>query len=324
MSDSVVKNNNGVAVMTTARLHMGFFDLNGGLGRKFGSIGVSLDHPATQLQAFKSDTFTVEGENGERALKMACQLAKTLNLQGGVHLNIQSIIPEHAGLGSGTQLALAVGLAMNKLYGLSLTIKDIALMTERGARSGIGLGTFAAGGVIVDGGRAEKTEIPPVIARADFPEEWRIILIFDHAKRGVHGAEEVEAFKTLPQFPADEAAMLCRSVLMQALPALAEQDLAAFGAAIKQLQERTGDHFAPAQGGRYASRSVAEVIEWLGHQGVTCLGQSSWGPTGFAVYPTEQAASSALIKLNDIFGEKKNLTFALCKGRNQGGLVYDL
>ena len=33
-----------IVVTTSSRLHMGFFDLNGGLGRRFGSIGVSLKH----------------------------------------------------------------------------------------------------------------------------------------------------------------------------------------------------------------------------------------------------------------------------------------
>ncbi|HEY0268804.1 MAG TPA: beta-ribofuranosylaminobenzene 5'-phosphate synthase family protein, partial [Methyloradius sp.] len=219
--------------MTTGRLHMGFFDLNGGLGRKFGSIGVSLSEPATELQAFKAADFSVEGLAGERALNMAKHLAASLGLKGGVHLNIRQLIPEHAGLGSGTQLALAVGLVMSELYGLDLTIRDIAMMTGRGARSGIGLGTFAAGGVIIDGGRAEKTEIPPVIARAEFPEEWRILLIYDHGLRGVHGAQEVEAFRSLPEFSAESAATLCRYVLMQALPALAEKNLHGFGLAIR-------------------------------------------------------------------------------------------
>lgn len=324
MPESLVESNHGVTVITTARLHMGFFDLNGGLGRKFGSIGVSLDRPATEIHAFKSKEFTLAGATGARAISMARHLAEALNVPGGMHLDVRQTIPEHAGLGSGTQLALAVGLAMSRLYGLNLTIKDIALMTERGARSGIGLGTFAAGGVIVDGGRAEKTEIPPVIARADFPEAWRIVLIFDDGHQGVHGAEEVEAFRRLPVFPAEEAALLCRSVLMQALPALAEQNLDAFGAAIRQLQERTGDYFAPAQGGRYASQHVTRVLAWLSAEGVACLGQSSWGPTGFAVFESAQQASQYQQQLQLQFADQGNLKFMVCQGRNQGGIVRDI
>lgn len=312
---------NGVTVLTTARLHMGFFDLNGGLGRWFGSIGVSLDKPATELHAWPSDTFSAEGKGAERAIKVARKLADRLKLQGGMHMQLQQIIPEHSGLGSGTQMSLAVGLAMNRLYGLDLIIRDVAMMAERGARSGIGLGTFAAGGVIIDGGRGAQTLIPPVIARADFPEAWRIILVFDHSQAGVHGAEEIAAFRKLPDFSADAAARLCRHVLMQALPALAEHDLATFGTAIRELQECTGDHFAPVQSGRYASKRVTAVLDWLGKNGVACYGQSSWGPTGFALFGSEAEAQVFMRNLQAQFAHETALQFMLCKGRNQGGTV---
>ncbi|HWU82548.1 MAG TPA: beta-ribofuranosylaminobenzene 5'-phosphate synthase family protein [Methylophilaceae bacterium] len=316
----------GVSVTTTARLHMGFFDLNGNLGRQFGSIGVSLEQPVTELVAMPSHTFTAEGAGAARAVKLARKLAQALDLRTdlGMHMQLKQVIPEHAGLGSGTQLSLAVGLAMNRLYDLGLIVRDVARLTERGARSGIGLGTFAAGGVIIDGGRGSQTVIPPVIARAEFPEDWRIVLILDQAKSGVHGAQEIEAFRSLQEFPADVAAMLCRRVLMQALPALAEQDLQTFGAAIRELQEHTGDHFAPAQGGRYASPAVARVLAWMAEQGVCCYGQSSWGPTGFAVVEDEATAAALMAGLSQAFADESSLTFMRCKGRNEGGLVRDL
>ncbi len=314
----------GVAVTTTARLHMGFFDLNGNLGRRFGSIGVSLDQPATELSAWRDKGFSAEGDSAERATKLAKKLAKAVNLQGGIHMQLTQTIPAHAGLGSGTQMALAVGLALGKLYDLKLNINDVAMLTGRGERSGIGLGAFAVGGVIIDGGRGKQTLIPPVIARADFPEAWRIILIFDHADSGMHGVQEVEAFRSLPEFPADVAAMMCRHVLMQALPALAEHDLASFGAAIHELQTRTGDYFASIQGGRYASPRVTEVLKWLSKQGVVCYGQSSWGPTGFALLASQNEAENMMQKLRVQFSHEAALGFMLCKGRNQGAVLKDI
>ncbi len=325
-----VKNNpvnnfsGGVTIATTARLHMGFFDLNGSLGRRFGSIGVSLDQPTTELSAWRADGFSAEGNEAKRAVKVARKLAKALDLQGGVNIRLSQTIPEHVGLGSGTQMALAVGLAMDRLYGLKLNISDVAMLTERGTRSGIGLGAFAAGGIIVDGGRGTQTLIPPVIARADFPETWRIILILDHTDNGIHGIEETEAFRTLPEFPEEAAAAMCRHVLMQALPALAEHDLANFGAAIRELQQRTGDYFAPVQGGRYASPRVTKVLKWLGENGVVCYGQSSWGPTGFALLATSDEAESMMQKLSAEFSNEAAIEFMLCRGRNQGAILKEI
>lgn len=313
----------GVSVSTTARLHMGFFDLNGGLGRRFGSIGVSLDRPGTALTAWRGGEFSAEGPGAERAVAIATRIGRALKLQGGMHMRLAEVIPAHSGLGSGTQMAIAVGLALNSLYQLGLILRDVALLTERGARSGIGLGTFAEGGLVIDGGRGPQTLVPPVIARADFPDEWRILLIFDAGHVGVHGAEETAAFRSLPPFPADVAAELCRRVLMQALPALAEHDLATFGAAIRELQERTGDYFAPVQGGRYASARVAAVLAWLAGQGLACFGQSSWGPTGFAVLADQAEAEHYLEALKARHAADKQLSFLLCRGSNRGGVLRD-
>lgn len=312
-----------VRVMTTARLHMGFLDMHGGLGRRFGSIGLSLEQPVTQLVATRADDFSAVGAGAPRAVASARLFAERVEGVRGVRLHVDETIPEHAGLGSGTQMALAIGTAITKLYGIPLSLHDVAALTERGARSGIGIGAFTQGGLLVDGGRAAGTVVPPVIARMHFPESWRVLLIYDHAGTGVHGSQEVEAFRHLPEFPAELAGELCRRVLMQALPAVAEQNLAMFGEAIHEIQCRVGDHFAAAQGGgRYTSHAVTHVLEWLRAEGVACVGQSSWGPTGFAVLGSAEEAAKMLAALELRYLGQSGLTFAVTKARNQGSEVH--
>jgi len=308
-----------IEVTTFARLHMGFFDLNGNLGRRFGSIGLSLDSPYTKLQARKHAGLSVQGPSAPRAEKLARIILSALQIKEGIKIELKQAIPEHSGLGSGTQMALAVGTAISKLYDIKLTARDIAGFTSRGARSGIGLGTFDLGGVIVDGGRGPDTITPPVISHLTFPAAWTILLIFDQSAQGVHGAQEVEAFKQLAEFPETIAADLCRRVLMQALPALAETNLRSFGQAIRALQEATGDYFSPVQGGRYASQAVAEVLNYLSGNNVECLGQSSWGPTAFAVFADETQSQLCLDQLQSRY-DGTALRFQLCKGLNQGSV----
>ncbi len=310
-----------VAVSTTARLHMGFFDLNGALGRCFGSIGLSLDQPVTEVCAAESEEITTEGPDSERALKIAVSICKLLNLEKGVHIQLRSSIPKHSGLGSGTQLSLAIGYSICKLFNLNTSLEELAVITDRGARSGIGVGTFQLGGVVVDGGRGASTILPPIISRLDFPEEWRIVLIFDHSHTGVHGEQEKQAFRSLPVFPSEVSSDLCRAILMQALPALIEKDLKLFGSAITLLQEKTGDYFSQVQGGRYASSKVGLVIEWLRKQGCFCYGQSSWGPTGFAIFADENEAGHAMNTLRVHFEHVHSLEFKLVKARNKGAIV---
>ncbi len=332
---TTANNNNNpaseISIKSTARLHMGFFDLHGGLGRKFGSIGLSLATPTIELSAQMSSQLQVEGITSveDKVASIAQQFITKNNLIGSVRFNIRQHIPEHAGLGSGTQTALAVGAAISQLYKLNLSTAQIAELTGRGGRSGIGIAAFDYGGLLIDGGRAARTNtslsklssnVPPLLARYDFPEDWRVLLILDASQPGIHGEVEREAFKQLPEFSESLAAHLCRYVLMQAMPAIVEQDLTAFGFAIQELQSHVGDYFAPAQGGRYASQQVGAVLQALQNMGVACFGQSSWGPTGFAVFENELEAEKHLQQLESMFLDS-HLSWKICSARNAGAEI---
>ena len=182
-----------------------------------------------------------------------------------------------------------MGLA--RLAGREVTAPEVAGLLERGARSGIGIGAFQHGGFILDGGSAADGAPPPVTARLPFPEPWRVLLIFDPAASGLHGSGESGAFQRLPPYTAELAGQLCREVVMQLLPGLATADLAAVGQAVGLIQREVGDYFAPAQGGRFTSAAVSEALAWLEAQGIAGVGQSSWGPTGFALLGGEAQAS---------------------------------
>src|SRR6266404_136638 len=272
-----------VTVIAPARLHLGFVDLNGGLGRRFGSLGIALAAPLTRVVARRHDGLAADGPEADRVLAYMRALAGRLDLGDGVRVTVEQAIPAHAGLGSGTQLALAIGAALSRLCGLGVDAEAVARLLGRGGRSSIGIASFAAGGVILDGGRGSADRPPPVVSRLPFPASWRILLIFDQRRSGLSGPAEREAFDRLPGFPPELAGRLCRLMLMTALPALAEADLDGFAGAVAQLQQATGDHFAPLQGGRFASPLVADVLAWLESQGLSGVGQSSWGPTGFAI-----------------------------------------
>ena len=75
---------------------------------------------------------------------------------------------------------------------------------------------------------------------------------------------------------------LCRLVLLGILPAVVEHDLISFGRAMSELQEHVGNHFSPAQGGPYARPAVESIVRYLEGEGLSGVGQSSWGPTIYA------------------------------------------
>ncbi len=312
-----------VTVSAPARLHLGFLDLNGGLGRRYGSLGLAIDSHATRLSLRRAETRRVAGPEAERAARHLDCLTRHLGLESAYELVIHEAIPAHAGLGSGTKLALAVATALRRLEGLPLDPTADALLLQRGIRSGIGIGLFEHGGFVVDGGRGDRTIVPPVLAHVAFPEDWRVILVRPLHGDGVHGPEEVAAFARLPPLDARAAGEICRLVLVKALPGLVERDLESFADAIAAIQEIVGDYFAPCQGGgRYADPGVAAIMAELRAKGARGTGQSSWGPTGFAF----TADSSEARRLCDAVRGNvaaAGLDAMICKGLNHGALVKE-
>jgi beta-RFAP synthase len=299
---------------------MGFLDLNGQAGRRFGSLGLGLNAPDTLIElAIGQQVFgSVAEEN--YVLKSKQAILAHANIDEDVSILVHHAIPRHFGLGSGTQMALAVGEGINQLFNLDLTLDEIASVTSRGMRSGIGIGTFASGGLVLDGGRGVDTVVPPIISQQHFPEDWTVVLIFDHQHVGMHGDEEVEAFASLKDAGKQQTEEVNHQIMTRALPAVKEKDLTTFGEAVSLLQAYTGDYFAPVQGGRYVSQLVAEVLNDLIEQGVSCVGQSSWGPTGFAIFENNEVAEKHLTRLKATF-QSPQLSWLTCKACNVAASV---
>jgi beta-ribofuranosylaminobenzene 5'-phosphate synthase len=312
-----------VTVSVPARLHLGFLDLDGALGRRFGSIGVAISDLKTRIAIEHASATRIVGAEGDRAERYLDVMRRDLALDDSYRVEVLDTVPAHSGLGSGTQLALAIAAGVRRLHGLPLDIVADAVRLERGARSGAGIGLFRDGGVVVDGGRGPTSAPAPIIARMPFPEQWRIVLILDPSRQGKHGPDERAAFETLPPFPGDAAAHLCRLLVMRALPSLAERDLAGFGSAIAEMQERRGDHYAPAQNGsRFMSPDVGAVAESLADAGGFGIGQSSWGPTGFA-FASSRADAERLAALARRHPNARGLDIRICAGLNRGAELVE-
>jgi beta-RFAP synthase len=310
-----------ITVSAPARLHLGFVDLNGSLGRKYGSIGLAVDTPATRLVVREAETFTATGTEAARAEKAARRFSGLYAPDRAFAVAVEEAIPAHAGLGSGTQLALAIGAAILKLAGHSASAHLLGEVVERGARSAIGITAFEHGGFIVDGGRGTSSHPPPTVVRLDFPEEWRAILVLDPREAGVHGEKETAAFKALPEFPESLAGHLCRLTLMRLLPGVVEHDLEAFGAALSEIQSIVGAHFAAAQGGApWSNPAVGRIVARLRDAGATGVGQSSWGPTGFAFVSNVAAADRLYSSLVEE-AKAEGLELKIVQGRNTGAVI---
>lgn len=307
-----------VSVTTFGRLHLGFLNLGAYPARQFGSMGVAID-------AFQTALTASIGEQSQALDSWVNAIVQrhlaAIGVQQAVNLIIQQAIPRHGGLGSGTQMALAIGVALNQLFAGTFTEAQIAALHQRGGRSGIGIGTFAQGGLIIDGGRGAQTIVPPIICRHAFPQDWHFLLITDNSSDGLHGQGEKTAFKQLrPQSQAATQA-LQQQLFCNGLPALIEQDFSAFSQFVGDLQAYNAEYFAPAQGGPYASTLVSQILYWLKLQGHRGLGQTSWGPTGFVLLPTRSAAVELQRQLLDRYEADTALGFIVAAAVNAPALI---
>ena len=312
-----------VYVKTPARLHLGLIDLNGDLGRMFGGIGVAIDHPNVILEAQRSQALTVSGEKAELTRDLAAWFLKAYKIKGGVAIDVKQVIPEHIGLGSGTQLALAVASSISRLFDVKASPYELAVAMGRVAQSGVGTGVFADGGLVVEAGK--NTQNPnhktiPVIFRQTFPDEWRFVVAIPNTKKGLAKEAETSAFKNLPPMPAAEVGKICRLTMMKLLPAVAEKDIESFGEALTQIQNTVGDRFAQAQGGRFSSSPATQTIGFMLENGVYGAGQSSWGPAVYGIVKNGEA-EDVRAKTQVFLDENVGGEVFVAKANNRGATI---
>jgi beta-ribofuranosylaminobenzene 5'-phosphate synthase len=280
-----------VFVETAARLHFGVLDLRGSLGRWFGGVGAAAPGPMLRLSARPAASLDVSGDSAERIADFARRFQSHYQVDAGVQLRVERSFPEHAGLGSGTQLALAVARALAEVHGIEAGVSELACAMGRGRRSGIGMWTFAGGGLVVEGGhRTDARGVAPLLARLPFPPAWRCVVAVPAPARGISGEAEAAAFADLPSAPVRDVERVAHLVLMGMLPAVADADIAAFGAALSAIQTITGRWFATAQGGTFALGQSEELVRRMAEWGAAGVGQSSWGPTVYGIVDGEDAS----------------------------------
>jgi beta-RFAP synthase len=253
------------------------------------------------VEATPSDELTVVGPDRERALAVAERCRDTLDGAPGARVRVIEAIPPHVGLGSGTKLALAVTTAVSALAGRSLDPPAMARTAGRGARSAVGLWTFAVGGLVVEGGRRGEVDEPaPLLVRHAMPDEWRCVLAVPAAEPGLSGGAEAAAFARLRPEP-DRSALISQVVLTALLPALVEHELDEFGAALSRIQTLVGEAFAPVQGGTFHPQA-APLVDALLRLGAAGAGQSSWGPAVYGVVGGQAEAEDVARRLEAELG----------------------
>jgi beta-ribofuranosylaminobenzene 5'-phosphate synthase len=298
-----------IVVTAPARLHFGMLDPVGLGARRFGGFGVGIESPRVVVSvgwargragSKSSDAVIVSGSQPDRARTFADRARSSFGLRGGVTVTVHEAIPPHMGLGSGTKLGLAIARGIAGLAGISASPEQLAEASGRGARSSVGLWTFAAPGLVIEAGVRDDRWISPKVARHQMPERWRCVLVLPLGAEGLSGVAEERFFGQLRESGHAEPS-ISRLVLTALLPGLLACDIEEFGAALNLIQREVGSIFAVQQGGVFHP-SAAPLVEALQALGVRAVGQSSWGPSVYGIVDGPELAGQIADRLRGTAG----------------------
>lgn len=306
-------------IETPKRLHLGLIDPSASLGRRFGSLGVALEG-GYRVRIVPHDKLEIRAnEEDMRTIRFTIDRMNQEFLTGFNYLvEVDNAIPRHIGLGSTTQLTLAVGLGIATLNGLKISVERLASLLGRGKNSGAGIYAFKYGGFLVDGGVGKG--IPPLIIREEFPEEWGFLLITPNVRRGLDEEEERPIMERVGG-ASEIAEKISHRVVLGLLPALKERDIKEFGKHLTQVQILVGKHFEKYQGGEFRE-DIKFIMEFL-KENTYGYGQSSWGPTVYGLinredYTTLKTKTQDFLKAHGI-GAQVELGIP----RNKGAITVE-
>jgi beta-RFAP synthase len=297
-------------VHAPCRLHFGMFGFGHADRPQFGGVGVMIDPPAVEVEISPAEQFRVTGALSARARQFAELAAAAWRLPNLPSCQIVVLAPsDHVGLGVGTQLGLSIAAGLRRWLQLpELPIEALAAAVGRAKRSAVGSYGFQLGGLIVDAGAiagASSMKTPgsdqsqamvnPVLPprlnrRVPIPSSWRFVLARPENRRGLAGPMETDAFARLPPVPEHVTGEICRITDEEMLPAVERADCSGFGDAVYRFGRLAGECFAAVQGGPFASPEIARLIDAIRENGIPGVGQSSWGPTVFAICPSRAKA----------------------------------
>ncbi len=285
-----------VVVKAPAHLHAGNIDLTGDLGRRYGTIGFTIDRPYTIVKVGRSERIEVKGEDAANATHYARAFFAKFKVGGGAKISVEQAIPRNIGMGSQTALALSIAAALSKLHDIRAGTEDLALALGRGTLTALGVYSFKVGGFIVDGGFRVKDKgktVPPLIFRYSMPKDLPLVVCTPREPIPEVlkiKAEEERILDQLKPMPRELSAELARTVLMQMLPALVEHDMEIFGKALTTFNRRLGGYWSDYQPGLYCHPLVEEGVRLMLNGGALGVCQSCWGPTFYGIVDSETKA----------------------------------
>ena len=309
-------------LFSPARIHLGFLELDQTLPRFFGSIGLTVSDFCFEVQISKSKNLSIVTEDKnlkKKAQEIFLKFKKKYNVNF-CKIIIKKIIPSHVGLGSGTQFSLTIGYLISKLNNLDVSIDEIAMFLNRGNRSGIGVQSFKQGGFTIDIGKKKgSNNLPLKLMNIKWPQDWKIILLFDLKGDNVFGKNEINKFKEVTNRFRSKYNYNYSTLFLKILPGIIERDFKSFTEGIQLIQSNMSEIFYK-NSKKFSSKNINYIFDYLENKKITGYGQSSWGPTGFIFCENSKKRNQLLNSIEKYITLKKlnGVNLVKVNGRNKG------
>ncbi len=290
-----------IDITTGSRLHFGLICNTLHSPWRFGGIGVMLRQPAWRLRvaliAADTDTIHADMEVAGRIHDFLARIRSHQNVSS-LHIEVHQNLALHTGLGSGTQLGLALSAAIEVMTHRRLQEDpfQLAQLADRAERSAIGTIGFARGGFLVDHGESRAASLNRRVDRIAVPEGWRFILVHPVDSQGLSGEKERAFFGQRVHMPQTLIEDLGQQILTQIAPAVRENRFEQFATSLENYGQTVGAFYAGEQGGVFAHPAMTELVSHLRANGISGMAQSSWGPL-IAVPAASQDHAEEIIKL---------------------------
>ncbi len=285
-----------ITVTVPNRLHMfttrSLFNVN----NMTGGAGISIE--SNQKMSISVDENTSNNETPSLVLDFFCEILKEkIGFQGGIHVSYTNVLHKHCGFGTTVSQICALCIAINYLYGGSISNTDIRrLIMEhyreevgnelvRGLETGVGPACSLYGGInyVTNSESLVHLEVPEQISVITFiPQETSF-------NRNISYEEEFgHRFKS---YQADEESLEVRTDLLyrKYIPALLKMDWSELGSITEKLHTMGLKRFECE---RFNYVYEIKMIDYLLESGALIAGLSSLGPLNYFLIEDD--------KINDV------------------------
>lgn len=281
-----------------------------------------VSEPGLHLVLSESEEYEYVGKQSNRIQRFAETWMEFAELRSEKPFRIELLASpqSHIGLGTGTQLGLSVAAALFQFYFDEVpSVERLSQSVQRGQRSAVGTYGFMHGGFIVDRGKTDGDKLAKIDMHLPIPTDWRFVLIKADANAGKSGLEEESVFQDTTSDKNKLRAELIEMANAKIVPSLLNEDFNSFSNAVYEFGRTSGQYFAEVQGGAFNGPRITEMVRLIRELGTAGAGQTSWGPTVYAILESQTDANQLVGHLSQHL--MPNETIQIAKPADDGARV---